>query len=117
EPELIRAAITHVGIKGVIIAEGADEILGVDRAAEEFKAIVGDGVGFDILNRRATTNRAERQTIDFLVGGKFRAAVADRDIADDTRVVVVIVAAVAEGEFATEINVGETFIDFILWGG
>jgi hypothetical protein len=40
KPKLIGPAIAHVGVERVIIVERADQVLGVDRAAEEFKAVI-----------------------------------------------------------------------------
>ena len=112
EPELVLAAIAHVRVERVVVAERAHQVARVDRAAKELEAVIRNRVGLDILQRRPATHTAAGQTVNFLVRLQQRAAVANRDVAQHTGAVVVVAAAEA-----MHLEVREALIDFILRRG
>ena len=94
EPELAFSAEAFIPVEGVILVECTDQVLGVDRAAEELKAVVRIGKHFNVLDGRAGTDTAHGQTIDFVVGGNRCTAMADGDIFKYTGTVGVIITAI-----------------------
>jgi len=89
EPELALAAPTLVVVERIVIAVGSDEVAGIDGAAKPFKSVVLVGKHFDKLDRRAATDAAHGESIDFVIATDHSTAVADRDVADHTRIVVI----------------------------
>ena len=117
EPELVLAPVTLVDVKRIIVIERADQVFGVDGAAEELEAIIGCGEGFDILQRGAAANRAQRQSVEFFVRLEDHAGMADGDIAHDSGGIVVVRAAEAIDKLAIDLGVGQSFEDIVLWVG
>ena len=84
------AAVALIGVEGIVVVEGTDEVAGVDGSAEEFKSVILDGVGFDVFDGGAATDGTEGESVDFLVGFEDFAAVPDGDVAEAAGAVVII---------------------------
>ncbi len=100
EPELAFAAEALVVVVRVVAAEGADEVLRVDRAAEPFEAVVEVSKHFNELDGCPAAYRTEGEAVDFVAfdAGDRESTVADRYVPEDAGVVSIVGAAV-EGVF------------------
>ncbi len=106
--EFIFAGISEVVIERVVRVECRYEMRAIHRAAEPFEAVVVVIPYFDVIDGRAAADSAHRQAVDLVVGADVRAAMADRNIAEYARVVVVV-RILAAAEFAARFARGNAF--------
>ena len=93
EPELPFAPVSLVVIEGVVPTIRDDQIFRVHRTAEELDAVVLISEHFHILDRRATADSAQGQAINLVVRPDQRAAVTNRNITNNSRIIGFVVAA------------------------
>ena len=94
EPELALTAETFVPVECVITVEGTDEILGVDRTAEELKSVIRIGEDFDVFDNGSGTNTTHCKAVDLIPVSDGGTTVADRNVLHDTGGVHVVVTPV-----------------------
>ena len=90
EAELEPAPEAAVGVERVVAREGADEVLRAHGPAEELEVVVGVGEDLDVVDDRPAPDGAEGDAVDLAVGLEPEAGVADGDVAEDARAVVVV---------------------------
>ena len=84
-------------VEGVVFVAGENQVLGVDRAAEEFDAVIGAVVNLNVINSCTAAYALEGDTIQLVGRGDVLAWVFYDDIAEYTAAVCCNIAAVFAG--------------------
>ncbi len=95
EPELVLAVVPLIGIELFVPVEGADEVAGIDAAAEELETVVRVSKYLDELQSGATADAADRQPVHLFVRLQDLATVPEGHVAHDARGIIVIGATKA----------------------
>ena len=92
EPELTFAAEALVVIKGIVAAEGSNEVLRVYRSTKPLVAVVEVGINFYEVNGRSASNSSHGEAIDLVAFNSRdgKTTVTNRDVLEYTAVVVVV---------------------------
>src|SRR5262245_13747201 len=72
--------VTLIEIEAVVAVAITNEMARIDRAAEEFEAIVERVTYHDVVDLRAAAHAAEGQAVDFVVGGNLGAGIFDAHV-------------------------------------
>ena len=83
--ELHAAAVAEVEVEPVVGEGDAEQMLGVDGAAEELERVVLVVQDLDVVDDRAVADAAERQAVDLLVRGDLEAAELQAHVAQRCR--------------------------------
>lgn len=94
QTELHRAREAVVGVEIVVPTMVSDQVFAIDGSTEPLVGVVVAVTDLDMVDLGFATDGTEGDTVDFLVGLERIACKLDTYIGEDTRVVLVVVAAV-----------------------
>src|SRR5690606_21089407 len=100
--ELQRASPAGVPVEHVVVDAGAGQVLGRNRAAEPFEAIVQGLENLHVGDRGLAAYSAHGQTVDLVVGGEFEAGVLDAHVFQFAGTVGIVVAAIGHALYALD---------------
>src|SRR5690606_791143 len=107
---LYLARPTEGPVEGVVLVTRQHDVLGIDRTAEEFDAVIGVVVHLDVVDHSAVTHALERDTIQLVGLGDVLAGILHHHVVQVAAVVCRIVAAVQTGgTFTLDLAQGGAF--------
>ena len=90
EPELAFTTVSFVDIKRFVLIVSHNHVLGIDGTAKELDTIVSIVIHLDIFDGSSGTNCPKGQSVDFIIGCKLIPSITNRNITENTGVVLII---------------------------
>ena len=88
------ALITIVGIDRFIIVACQDQVFGVHGSTEKLNAVIRIVVNLNVLNDGAVTDAAKSDAVQLIVWRQLEARILDLNVAQYTRTIAHIIAAI-----------------------